>query len=393
MTELITKLKSWGQKLLLMVSGVIAGILIIETFAISTGFAVPKMFTLTHRYYYDFVQPDAQLGFKPKPNLRNFEVNLGDVKEIVNTDSYGFPNLGKDYTQSNLYFVGDSMTWGLWIEKEKIFSRLIELEIKQPVIKLAVPSYGFEQYEVLFRDWVVKYKPKTAVLSIYPNDLDKLSPQTVQNFYQVHRLNEYESLPWYKKSFLYQLIFKLNKKQNIIELPGANKKARNGLILYDKQMSIYKILGVGKDYLTSHANIQVEAALEQITDLTKENKVKLFVFLIPSKESTYIKDYAELFPDDVKYLESEQIGYERLCQLAKSKGVTCVDLTSQFRQHGEEEKLYFDNDCHWNIAGHKLAAQLILDTLKQEEGVDLTTDITAKTSMNQFYYIANHQVK
>ncbi|NMF64555.1 hypothetical protein DP113_06280 [Brasilonema octagenarum UFV-E1] len=69
--------------------------------------------------------------------------------------------------------------------------------------------------------------------------------------------------------------------------------------------------------MTSDGVLKVEAALSRIIRLTKENRVKLFVFIVPSKESAYIKDYVQLFPENVGLLKNEDIGYQRLCDVAK----------------------------------------------------------------------------
>ncbi|MDZ8239466.1 MAG: hypothetical protein RMZ69_20345 [Nostoc sp. ChiQUE01a] len=381
MAELLFKLKSSMEKLLLIIVGVMMGLLIIETFVIFTGVAIPQNFKARHKFYYEFLHPDPQLGLSVKPNLTNFE-NIWngepEIEKIINTDNYGFRNVGRDYSQSNLYFIGDSFVWGLWVNRDKTFYGIIESEIKQPVIALGVPAYGFEQYEILFQDWVAKFKPQTAVLSVYANDLNKLKPlSTMKDYYQISGWSRYQSLPWYKKTFLYQLIFNHQPKTDKNSLFAGLTKAKNGLFLLSDRKLLKPEFGIDINYLTSPAHIQVEEALTRIIDLAQSNKIKLFIFLIPSKESTYIKDYTEISPHEVKYVETEEIGYHRLCQLAKLKDVSCVDLTQAFRLHSEKEKLYFDIDDHWNVAGHQLASKLILDTLIREKGIDLTQDVNS----------------
>jgi lysophospholipase L1-like esterase len=357
------KIKPWLQNLLLMLAGVIVGLLLVETFAITTGIAAPQKSKA--QIFYQFIQSDAQLGYKPKSNLKDFKTVWQEAKvtEVANTDSYGFRNLGRDYTKSNLYFIGDSFTWGQWVSEEKTFPRLVESKLQQPVINLGVPGYSFAQYEILFNEWVAKYKPNTVVLSIVANDLTNYSSDLGKKIYDT--LKERSFSPWYEKTFLYQFALKNNQKS--LQAPIGNpisKEAKNGLTLFDLSLAVPESgVGVDSDYLISDAVVKVEAALSRIIKLTKENQVKLFVVLVPSKESAYINDYIELFPNDIALLKNEEIGYQRLCALAKSQDVTCVDLTDNFRKNSKQEKLYFDIDGHWNPAGHKLAAKVILDTL------------------------------
>ncbi|GAX34058.1 SGNH/GDSL hydrolase family protein [Nodularia sp. NIES-3585] len=361
-----SKIKPWLQNLFLILAGVIVGLLIVETFAISTGVAAPQKSKA--QIFYQFIQPDAQLGYKPKSNLRDFNTVWTEAKvaEVANTDSYGFRNQGKDYTKSNLYFVGDSFTWGQWVSEEQTFPRLVESHLKQPVINLGVPGYSFAQYETLFNEWIAKYKPNTVILSIVANDLTNYSADIGKKIYDT--LKERSFLPWYKKSFFYNFVVKNSQKslQTPIGKP-ISKEAKNGLTLFDLSLVPPESgVSVDSDYLTSDAVVKVEAALSRIIDFSQENQVQLLVFLVPSKESAYINDYIELFPDHLALLKNEEIGYQRLCNLALSKDVTCVNLTDDFRENSQQEKLYFDIDGHWNPAGHELAAQVILDTLKNQ---------------------------
>lgn len=364
-SEFMRKIKPWLQNLLLMLAGVIVGLLIIETFAITTGVAVPQKSKA--QIFYQFIQPDDQLGYKPKSNLKDFKTVWKEarVTEVANTDSYGFRNVARDYTKSNLYFLGDSFTWGQWVSEEKTFPRLVESELKQSVINLGVPGYSFAQYETLFHEWIAKYKPNTVILSIVANDLTNYSSDIGQKIYDT--LKERSFFPWYEKTFLYQFVLNSNKKS--LQAPSGNtiyKEAKNGLTLFNLSLAAPESgVGVDRDYLTSDAVVKVEAALSRIINFSKKNQVKLFVFLVPSKESTYIKDYVQLFPENVALLKNEEIGYQRLCELAGAQEVTCVNLTDDFRKNSDREKLYFDIDGHWNPAGHQLAAQVILDTLKK----------------------------
>ncbi|MDB9373578.1 SGNH/GDSL hydrolase family protein [Nodularia sphaerocarpa] len=357
------KIKPWLQNLFLMLAGVIVGLLIVETFAISTGVAAPQKSKA--QIFYQFIQPDAQLGYKPKSNLRDFNTVWQEAKvaEVANTDSYGFRNLGKDYTKSNLYFVGDSFTWGQWVSEEQTFPRLVESDLKQPVINLGVPGYSFAQYETLFNEWITKYKPNTVILSIVANDLTNYSADIGKKIYDT--LKERSFSPWYEKTFFYNLVWKNSQKslQTPIGQP-ISKEAKNGLTLFDLSLVPPESgVSVDSDYLTSDAVVKVEAALSRIIELSQENQVKLLVFLVPSKESAYIKDYMELFPDHLALLKNEEIGYQRLCNLALSKNVSCVNLTDDFRENSQPENLYFDIDGHWNPAGHELAAKVMLNTL------------------------------
>lgn len=365
MTQSNTKSVSWLENLLLILGGILMGILILETFAITTGFTINDYFEITHRYFYEFLQPNEKLGYIPQPNLRNFNYYWTDETKdgVVNTDNNGFRNLDRDYTDSNLYFVGDSFTWGWGIDREKTFYGILESELEEPIITLGIPGYGFEQYQVLFKDWVSKYKPKTVILSLYANDLEAVKPlEEMNKTYETLGAGEYETLDWYQKSLIYKFIIKKGLL-NFLKMLFTTKETKNGLNLHNQRYMTYQLVGTSRDYLESSDRIQVENALSQIIDIAQENEIELLIFCIPTKESTYIEQYAQLFPKSIDYMRNEEVGYQQLCQLAQEKNVPCVDLTKEFREKGADAKLYFDIDSHWNVAGHKLAAELISETL------------------------------
>jgi lysophospholipase L1-like esterase len=363
----------WIGNLLLILGGILIAILVLETFAITTGFTINDYYKITHKYFYEFLQPDEKLGYIPQPNLKNFNYYwIDETKDaVINTDNYGFRNLGRDYADSNLYFVGDSFTWGWGIDREKTFYGLLESELNQPIVTLGIPGYGFEQYQVLFKDWISKYKPKTVILCLYANDLEAVKPLKEMNkTYQTLGATEYETLDWYQKSLIYKFIIKKGVF-NLSKMLFTGKKAENGLLLHNQKYMTYQLVGTSRDYLTSTDHIQVENALSQIIDLTQENQINLLIFCIPTKESTYIEEYAQLFPGSIDYLRNEEIGFQQLCQLAQNKQVPCIDLTLAFRENSGDAKWYFDMDSHWNAAGHQLAAELISDTLMRLEKTGL----------------------
>jgi len=370
------RLKSWLQKLLLILAGVLVGLLIFEGFAVATGVAVPKTLVFMHDFHHGFLEPDAQLGFKAKPNnlrsMHNFWEEGGGANVAINTDQYGFRNRNKDYAESDIYFFGDSFTWGLFLEQEKTFPSLVEAGLEQSVINLGIPGYGIEQYEILFRNWLIKYQPKIAILSLYSNDFKNLnSSEELKNFYELSGVNKYESLAWYKKTFLYQLLGFYKETRNKSNNQSDGKMSEKGFFFYNPErlgLEGYYMggIGVSSDYLTSTAKTQVESGILRLIEIANSTNTQLFIFLIPTKESANIKEYIKLFPSGIDYLDIEHNAYQQLCQLAKSKNTVCVDLTEAFRHHSENEKLYFDIDSHWNVAGHKLAAQLIMETLVKE---------------------------
>lgn len=358
-------MKSFRNQLiniLLALGGVVVAYSMVELAAITTGFLVSQNFKDRHRWFHEFLEPDDKLGFKPRANLEDFRLSWMEesVSEIISTDEFGFRNAQRDYSSSEIFFIGDSFTWGAWVQREDTFYGLVEEQLSKPVITLGVGGYGIQQYKTLFDEFAKNYQPRLVVLCIFANDLIPLT-STFENYYQNVGWTEYESLPWYKKTLSYR-IFSRSRMSQKNNHEGAYRQERqqasNGLTLYRQR-------GASATYLKKGENIKVENVLSQIIDAAKDENIELLIFLFPSKESAYLHEYQHLFPGDT-YLRNEEEGYQRLCRLAAKEQTSCVDLTELFRQHAKDGVVYFPLDPHWNEAGHELAGSEILRQIRKE---------------------------
>lgn len=364
-------LSPWQENLLLILTGIIIAIICLESFSIATGFAANDDYQKKHQYFYEFLQPDTYLGFKPRANLRDFRYNWDSDKTtldpLINTDSYGFRNVGESYDETDIYVIGDSFAWGWGVARKDAFYGLLETQLDTPIVTFGVPAYGFEQYQTVFQDWAVSRKPKTVILSLYSNDLQRLKPQSdMENAYQRLGIVDYETMNWYNNSLIYKFLVK-RKISQLFNSFFNTKKADNGLIFCNHQFMANLASGTSQHYLESTDHVQVEEALSELIEQAKLNNIELVIFCFPSKESANIDQYAQFFPKSIDYLKNETLGYERLCGIAQKEGVSCLDLTNRFRQKSSTEKLYFDVDGHWNPAGHRLAAEVMAETLSANE--------------------------
>ncbi len=324
-----------------------------EFISVSTNIFAPHGYKQRHNKFYGFFQPDSDLGVRPRSNLRYFNDSWmeGDVSCLYSTDNYGFRNIDRDYSSAKIFFIGDSFVFGVWMPRNKAFYGIIESDLKEPVITLGVPAYGFKQYKTLMSNFVQHFNPDTIVLGVFANDLYKLPSESyIKDFYNKAGWNKFRSVsPTYKdRSFIAQII-NIFKRQNLGK--GKHKEMTNGIFLY-------KIRGTSPNYIAASEYVEVEAAFLDIVDLAKKSNIRLVVILIPSKESTYKSEYLKLFQSN--YLDNEEEGYARISKIADEQGIVCVNLTPIFRAHANNnEKLYFDKDPHWNELGHKLAADVL----------------------------------
>lgn len=346
----------WAGNFGLSLGMFMTAVLAVEAFAVTTGVLVSTEFEQRHRFFYEFLHPDEELGFKPRPNLQDFRQGWAGsgVSGVYSTDEKGFRNPRTPYSEAEIFFIGDSFTFGAWVPREQSFAGLLQTRLKQPVINLGVGGYGLPQYQILLQQILEQYKPRLAVLGIYANDLFRVHlPLQLQKHYQDAGWDRYEQAGYAEKSFIGAFL-------NLVISPLEFDKQQ---VEVAQDFWMDEARGASDDYIDGKRYTELEGIFADMLDAAQQSETQLLVFMLPSKESVYQDLYEKHFAPG--YLKNEQQGYQRLCAIAREKQVTCVDLTTTLRAHRPAEGyLYFARDAHWNSSGHRVAADAMLPVLE-----------------------------
>jgi hypothetical protein len=343
----------------------LAVLLIIEAIVVPLGLFVPAEFHDRHVTLFELFEPDPELGFRARPNLRNFEVSWmqNSLRASYDTDEHGFRNAGRSYEDAGIFFVGDSFTWGSWLPREETFPDLTGRELGIPIANLAQESYYIEQYEkivrMLFEKWLQPGRPRRIALCVFANDLTTpISDDDLKSFYERFGWNQYREFPPYKKFFVYRAGQVLADSAARLAIASGLRAAPPPSHLDRKTtasgVELYRQLGAHPYYFSQSYNRHTEDIFRRLLGYIGKQNAAPLVFLLPSKESAYKDNYRQLFPGD--YLEIEETGYRRLCAIASERDVPCADLTPVFRLATKTSDPYFQRDPHWNQNGHRLAA-------------------------------------
>lgn len=350
----------------------LAVLLVVEAVAVPLGLFIPAEFHDRHKTLFELFEPDPVLGFRARPNLRDFEMSwMGNsLRASYDTDERGFRNVGRSYHESEIVFIGDSFTWGSWVPREKTFPDLAGRDLGLPILNLAQESYYIEQYEkvvhLLFEEWLPQHRPRYAALCIFANDLTTpVTDDDLKHFYERFGWNQYREYPLYKRSFVYSawrfaagMADSLAVRSGLAPTPPPSHLDRETSA---SGVELYRQLGAHPYYFSQSYNTYTEQMFRRLLAYIASEGVTPLVFLLPSKESAYKAEYERLFPGD--YLEIEETGYDRLCEIASELDVTCTDLTPAFRAATKTGTPYFPRDPHWNEQGHRLAASQVSKAL------------------------------
>ena len=342
------------RRLAFSIVAIVASLALIEVAFVLSGVLIPQAFRDRRRLLHEFFEPDPILGFRARPNLREFAVEWSESGErgVYSTDAEGFRDLGRDVREARILFLGDSFTWGVWLPREQTFPDLIEQGLGVPIANWSRESYYIEQYALLADRFLDAYDPDVVAICIYANDLTApISSAQLADFYAAFGWNDFQRYPLSKRTLAFQAWRRISRTLEDPDTAESHldfKLAPNGLRLY-------RGIGAHPHYELAGYDEAFEKNYSALIRGVKAAGATPIVFLLPSKESTYALDYASLF--DAYYLEIEQRAFANLVALAENEGVLGVDLTDALRQQARVAPAYLAIDPHWNAAGHRAAAR------------------------------------
>lgn len=331
--------------------------IVMEFFVMLSGIFLPSPNADRDQFFLDFSVPHGTLGYIMKPNLHDYvqQWRDGGVTGVYDTDEHGFRNAGLNDATSSLFFIGDSFTFGSWVPRENTFYARIGAALEKSAVTYGVGGYGLSQYLVVARDVVPSTTiKKTVFINLFANDLEAPYPEEkLSTLYEDVFVPQTRRIPFWSR-----LHPRYTATSGVIRLlfdkPPTDRLA-NGMTLFANR-------GASQTFLSEDREA-FEKILRNIMGILRHRSdvEKIFLVLIPSKESVYDDEYRDAFGDS--YLDNERQGFELASVIAKEYDVPVLDLTEIFR-HNKAEKHYFDLDPHWNPYGHALAADSIFKWLK-----------------------------
>ena len=330
--------------------------LCMEAMVIKLNIIHPPKFKERHRLFYEFLEPDQDLGYKMKPGLRNFEIEwLEGLSAVYETDELGFRSLS-NRKDALIAVAGDSVAFGVGVNYDKTWFDILSNRLNVPIANYAVGGYHPWQYNEIIRKFISKYPHRIIFYCIFANDLSN-HHRIIKNrsrYYEYMGWKDYESgYPWIRRTVTYTALKKIDQAmERAFQYEKERTRIKNGLYLY-------RATGAEPDYLKKRTDLITEHFLRETISLTKD-KSHLIVLLFPSKESVYREEYINAFTGfGEEYIKNEIEGYKRIIAFCKEKGVPAYDLTGGFREIKDDSVLFFNEDPHLNEKGNREAARII----------------------------------
>jgi hypothetical protein len=324
-------------KLLLLVAGCLAGLLLAEVGVRLTG-AAPRVGFFQKEQFQ--ISPNILIGWEPIPNTAAAQGQPGARFTPEERNSLGFRDyehaVGKAPGVYRILIIGDSITKGLGIpDPNMAFPMVIERELghrglRSEVLNFGVEGYNTQQEVESLKDKGLRYKPDLVVLAYCPNDrdwpahhlyLELLEEESGSGAVAAVRLS-----PLLRRSALYLFV-----RYRVLDDWMMKRRMDDGRIkeLFDL---------VQKDTVEEYFGV--------LAGLSRQNGFKVLVAVFP-----YIDDL-----NDYKHLDQD-IWVQGL---SAKHGFAHYDLLDAFRKCAKltGQTIAFD-DVHPNNIGHVCAGRVL----------------------------------
>lgn len=296
-------------------------------------------------------QYDRDFGWSQRPGLVNTRVKDPQFEISVTTNSVGLRD--REYSlertdKKRMLVLGDSFTWGFGVEDQERFTEVLEQRYPQwEIINAGTSGYGTDQEYLYYLKRGQYYKPDVVVVLFYYNDFEN-------NF----KSEQY----YYPKPY-----FTLKENGDLVvhnqPVPPASLSQRFNHYIETQTVMLRRLLQVveiitsrltqpfqSKDaagytggftqFRESHAI--TNALLQKLKSTVEGNQSRFVVFALPIR------------PGLKRNLE----------ELTKHGDWNYLNLDPFFA--GTEEQTEIPDDEHWNAAGHRLAADLMENYLREK---------------------------
>jgi hypothetical protein len=335
---------------------------------------------------HDFVQPHPEVGWGHIPGKEGFW-EVGGQRIPVKINSKGLRDKEYSYEKDRGVFrilvLGDSFTEGFQVPLEDTFCKVLERRLNKGGRHVEVLNAGFAgigtDYELLFfsREGY-KYRPDLVLLAFFGNDIsDNFRSKDILDGRGIHVAYE-------KKGAVVRLKQLLAKNSCAYNYLGLVLPARVPVVagwLMKLGLLSSQPLDTDKREGRSHTSVfakeysgellraweLTEMLISQLEKQVRESGASLLVVNVPFAEQMHERQFQS--QGAVSGTEGVEWDFEKpdklLSRFLGDYGIPFLDLLAAFRKQAEKTDLYYTgSDGHWNVAGHRLAGEVIGEWLE-----------------------------
>ena len=338
-----------------------------------------------------FFAPDGEVGCHGKANFVG-RFHCADFDVVVEHDENGFRRSESPAQPARdpaggqeVYVLGDSFVWGYGVGQHDLLTNHIQRllgdphppvgtrRVPRPVHNLGLIGAGTVQEYLLFQKHVAdRLRPgDTVVLVFFGNDFgDNVGLHLNDRVYATLQDGQIRLVPPAPASTMRQWKSWLKDKSCLFNLATFTADR------FQDKRSVKYLGNRATRLMPAPEKIQAETCdsssavvitRHYLAELQRACRAKQVRFL-----AAYVPGQAELGEDDVSST-SDLCGPEEIAcrqafeRMVRDLGVDTVDLMAPMvaaKRSGRFARMTFAHDCHWNPAGHTIAAEAIAAAIR-----------------------------
>ncbi|MFM6190791.1 MAG: SGNH/GDSL hydrolase family protein [Planktothrix sp.] len=303
--------------------------------------------------------------FRGKPNAPDYDFKLNsqgfkDVEFTVEKPAGIYRILG----------IGDSFAYGV-VPYEYNYLTLLEEQLNQSgqkteVINMGIPGMGPRDYLSILVNEGLKLNPDKVVVFFYiGNDfLDNVMTAKLRTEEKSYVIALIKSLIKIQSNYQGKVLNPTTVKYNDNQPTFNNEKYLQDTVNKSNMFVRNPADGIFKSFVEDA--VQDLLKIKQICD---SQNIPLTVVIIPDEvqvNSQLQQQVKNAFdPNDPNLLDFE-LPNRMLTEQLQQANIDYLDLLPSFKVASQQTRLYKPNDTHWNIAGNRLAAELISQHLNSK---------------------------
>ena len=304
---------------------------------------------------------DSYYRFRGKPFARYWDFRL---------NSRGFHDVEFTEKKNSAYRIlgiGDSFAYGAVPHGQNYLTllgaRLREDRFNVEVLNMGIPSAGPKEYLALLLREGLELQPDMVLLSFFVGN----------DFTDSQR--RWSARRWYSYSYVtsllhYILVTRWKYDEQLVQKETAYCddcpffEPAAYLQIERTRSSIY----LGEDQTWTKLLRDTMFYLNQIQQVCQTKKIDFQVVIIPDEvqvNSLLQTEVRSMLPDELKKKWNVAFPIDQFMAALREAKIGYIDLFPQFLQASESRSLYRPRDTHWNIAGNRLAAEIIENNIRR----------------------------
>ncbi|MCC7202143.1 MAG: SGNH/GDSL hydrolase family protein [Nitrospirae bacterium] len=313
---------------------VFSSVLSLSLFLAYDCYTAYRFFSKDNRLHiYNVHVEDKYLGWKPKANSIGKHVYYSNFNVEYVIDENGYRKIKKPKEPvSSIYFFGDSFTFGQGVSDDDTFPSIIKRKyVKEDISVYNAGVLGYGIVQMFQRFLNMEDRIKSGDMIIF-TPLSQDIERNMKDFYMPYLLSFfYEKLEYY---------------------PSYDNGVIRPCKLENNMFNLFKLLILKAPYT---GNFWTAIYKKTIPDTTKE-AIGIMDIIRERTEARGGKFYLFFLPNLEECLRGKYTN--------DISGFDHFDIMLYFPSKWKElEKIKFENDRHWNVRGHEIAARAIVKTL------------------------------